>query len=124
MAPGATPKQQPPAMKITKGNTMGESVVAIDEDHRHKWSPVLHRTGSQTTDVMLVCDCNTATPLSVLIDNTKAAAALQAKIDLLVSQLWKGDLKKEAKERAYGWIMANKPEAIQKKPEQETLLSI
>ena len=74
---------------------------------------------------MLVCHpCNTVSSLDDLLRNTAAVAAKQAKIDLLASQLWSGELKKDASERAYAWLMANGPEAVIDKPKQESLLPV
>lgn len=88
-------------------------------EHRHDWSEL--KGGN--SGIMLICHpCNTVTSLDDLLRNTAAVAAKQAKIDLLASQLWSGELKKDAGERAYAWLMVNGPEAVKNKPEQEALL--
>lgn len=89
--------------------------------HKHQWSEL--KSNGNSSVIMLICHpCNTVTSLDDLLRNTAAVAAKQAKIDLLASQLWSGELRKDAGERAYAWLMANGPEAVKNKPEQEALL--
>lgn len=71
-------------------------------DHRCSWDPI---GGNK-----VVCHgCNTVSDITTLLANAKATAAQQAKIDLLAKQLFARELKKDAHERYYAWIVQNSP---------------
>ena len=78
-----------------------------DSKHVHKWE-------------CLRAD-NTVAEIDTLITNNRNDAYLKAKVDILSKQLYAGDLKKDAREKAYAWLMEYSPDAI-KEDEQVSLL--
>jgi hypothetical protein len=85
-----------------------------DSKHVHKWECL-------RTDKLICHRCNTVAEIDTLITNNRNDAYLKAKVDILSKQLYAGDLKKDAREKAYAWLMEHSPDAI-KKDEQVSLL--
>ena len=78
------------------------------EEHRHKWE-VFKGTNK------LICHlngCETVSAIDVLLANTVADTRRQTKIDVLSSQLFARELKKDAHDAAYAWVRANSPEIV------------
>ena len=71
-----------------------------EQEHVHKY---------QTIDKNnLICNsCNTVTPIDILLENTEKAARKSERIKVLSDQLFARELKKDAHDKAYAWIMQN-----------------
>lgn len=85
-----------------------------DSKHVHKWECL-------RVDKLICHRCNTVAEIDTLITNNRNDAYLKAKVDILSKQLYAGDLKKDAREKTYAWLMEHSPDAI-KKDEQVSLL--
>lgn len=79
-------------------------------DHSHRWE-------GMADGKRLACHgCHTVTTIKDLLANTAAAAAHNAKIQLLSKQLYAKDLKKEAHDAAYAWVRQNVTEGTLLEP--------
>jgi hypothetical protein len=73
-------------------------------DHYHNWQPLGNNKVS--------CKCDVVTDIETLLHNTKKKAVQDTKIQLLSDQLYKRELKKQAHDAAYTWVMSQNPNAI------------
>lgn len=81
----------------------------MKDNHTHSWR---YLKGTK-----LICDCDTVSDLDTVLET----AAIEARAKLLSEQLFNNDLKKEARERAYNWVMRQNSQLL-KTQKQETLL--
>jgi hypothetical protein len=75
-------------------------------EHTHKWEVL---KGSNK----LICNlngCETVTEIHVLLANTVIETKKATKHELLSAQLFARELRKDARDAAYSWVMANGPE--------------
>lgn len=63
--------------------------------------------------------CNTVSDIETAIENAEERAAKQAKIELLGAQLFAGELKKDAYDKYYAWMMQNSPDTVDKRKTQK-----
>jgi hypothetical protein len=78
-----------------------------DIDHEHDWH-------STTNPKMLICSCDMVVKISTLIENSRK----EGKIATLSALLINRELKKEAHDKHYAWVMSQKNSI----PKQESLL--
>lgn len=70
-----------------------------DKDHECRWTTF-------TTPDMLICrDCKTVSRLSDVLYNTRVQAEKLARVRVVSSFLFDRELKKEAHDREYNWVM-------------------
>lgn len=70
----------------------------MENKHRHKW----HTT---TKPNILMCECDTVVELQTLLHNIEADAALQSRVNTVSRLLFDRELKKQAHDREYRWVM-------------------
>ena len=87
----------------------------MDDSHLHKWECL--------RDTKLICHgCDTVSEISDLLDSCASKASIATKVSVLSSQLFAGELKKEARDKAYAWVRRVNPDAIKPITQQGSLL--
>lgn len=71
------------------------------KEHKHKWAVF---TKSPLRLICEVKNCEVVSDIDTALANAKAEAANQAKIEILVTQLRNGDLRKSARDVAYAYV--------------------
>ncbi|HJP81414.1 MAG TPA: hypothetical protein VJ841_03420 [Candidatus Saccharimonadales bacterium] len=88
----------------------------MKDEHEHKW----HTTDKPNHLECTVQNCNTVTSLVDALANAASDAAIQAKVQVLTTQLRNGYLKKNARDIAYSFVRSHGIEGFVH--EQESLL--
>ena len=87
----------------------------MGDAHLHKWECL--------RDTKVICHgCDTVSEISDLLESCASKASLAAKVSIISGQLFAGELKKEAREKAYAWVRRVNPDAINPKAQQGSLL--
>jgi len=90
--------------------------MSSDKVHVHVW----HTT---TKPDILACQCDTVAKLSDLLHNVATQAGINQRVKLISEMLFANELKKDARDKYYAWVMKqNNVEAKKMLDNQGSLL--
>lgn len=83
------------------------------KEHIHSWVT----TGKHNQLICTDHECQTISTVDTVLNNTAIAAAKAARLEVLITQLRNGDLKKASHDQAYAYVRSQTPPAFMEKQE-------